>query len=418
MSAVTNQDPKPYSLGYLNRLCPKIKRLEVDIKTTGTSLTLLGQSGFFFGLSNPNLRHLAVHAIEDSDLSLDPELAPNLQILQFTRIRGGDGDLNLRSATLQKLCISDGMRTSLNSIRKILDSCPSLVHLEVVSLQRNNSPDSVCSRREYPKLEHLGLHLLEGICPLLKTIRLPGLTSLACGKQDWTVDDVDIFKTFLEVSQCELTSFRGHIPWFALEFQLDFWTSLLDTLPFVQTLELEIEELGEPSGLSPSLKLVTALLPRLPRLEEVWIKATSQVEPRNSNTHWQCAVQRSERLDYFHLHSVLSSMRLRAFKLAIQTLDIPGLFIREPHYSDLSSWYPTAAEEILLHDLIARGVDFVLRVDADPSRGLNHSVVHFPRNKRIGKCNMYVGTGARLNLSADYYDEELLRIGHGSRWPN
>jgi hypothetical protein len=389
-----NQDPKPYSLGYLNSLCPKINRLEVDIKTTGTSLTFLGQCGLLFGVSNPNLHHLAVHAIEDSDLSLDPELAPNLQILQFTRIRGGNGDLHLRSATLRKLCISDGMRISLNSIHRILDSCPSLVHLELVSLQKNNASDSVCSPREYSKLEHLGLHLLEGICPLLKTVRLPGLTSLACGKQDWTMDDVDIFKFFLEVSQCELTSFRGYIPWVGLEFQLDSWTSLLDTLPFVQTLELEIEELGEPSGLSPSLKLVTALLPRLPRLEEVWIRATSQVEPKNLNTHWP--VQRSERLDYFHLHSVLSSMRLRAFKLAIQTLDTTGLFTPEPHYSDLSSWCPTAAEEILLHDLIARGINFVLRVDADPSRGLNHSVVHFPRDKRIGKCNMYVASESGL----------------------
>ncbi|KAJ7198708.1 hypothetical protein GGX14DRAFT_664807 [Mycena pura] len=332
----SGSDPKPYSLGYLNRLCPKIKRLEVDMVTTGTSLTFLKQCGFFFGLSNPNLHHLAVHALDDSDLSLDPELAPNLQILQFTRIRGGDGasDLHLRSATLRKLCISDGMRISLNSVLNILDSCPSLVHLELESLRKNNSPDSVCSRREYLKLEHLGLHLLEGICPLLKTVRLPGLTSLACGEQNWTMDDVNIFKTFLEVSQCKLTSFRGHIPWVAVEFQLDSWTSLLDTLPFVQTQELEIEELREPSGLSPSLKLVTALLPRLPHLEEVRIRATSQIEPKNSNTQW--AVQRSERLDYFHLHSVLSSMRLRAFKLAIQTLDIPGLFSREPHYSDLS----------------------------------------------------------------------------------
>ncbi|KAJ7191044.1 hypothetical protein GGX14DRAFT_407474 [Mycena pura] len=366
------------SLGYLNRLCPKIKRLEVDIQTTGTSLTFLGHYGFFFELSNPNLHHLAVHAIEDSDLalSLDPELAPNLQILQITRIHRGNGDLNLQSATLRKLCIGDGMRISLDSIRGILDSCPSLVHLELVSLQKNNSPDSVCSRREYPKLEHLGLHLLEGICPLLKTVGLPGLTSLACGKQDWTMDVVNIFKLFLEASQCELTSFCGHIPWFGLEFQLDSWTSLLDTLPLVQKLELEIEELGEPSGLSPSLKVVTALLPRLPRLEEVWIRATSQIEPKNLNTQWP--VQRSvERLDYFHLHSILSR-----------------LFIKEPHYSDLSSWCPTAAEEILLQDLMARGVDFVLRVDADPSRGLNYSVIHFPRNKRIGKCNMNCCTSA------------------------
>ena len=112
-------------------------------------------------------------------------------------------------------------------------------------------------------------------------------------------------------------------------------------------------------------------------------------------------------------------MCLRAFKLAIQTLDIPGLFGREPqYYSDLSSWCPTAAEEILLFDLIARGVDFVLRVDADPFRGLNHSVVHFPRDKQIGKCNLYVVTSAHLNLSADYYEEELLRIGSCNRWPN
>ncbi|KAJ7223202.1 hypothetical protein GGX14DRAFT_557779 [Mycena pura] len=209
------------------------------------------------------------------------------------------------------------------------------------------------------------------------------------------MDDVNIFKLFLEASQCELTSFRGHIPWFRLEFQLDSWTSLLDTLPLVQKLELEIEELGEPSGLSPSLKVVTALLPRLPRLEEVWIRATSQIEPKNLNTQWP--VQRSaERLDYFHLHSILSSMRLRAFKLAIQTFDIPGLFIEEPHYSDLSSWCPTAAEEILLQDLMARGVDFVLRMDADPSRGLNHSVIHFPRNKRIGKCNIKTAKQPRI----------------------
>ena len=279
-------------------------------------------------------------------------------------------------------------------MHKILDSCPSLVHLELVSLQ--SSSDSVCSQREYPKLEHLGLHFLEGISPLLKTVKLPGLTSLACGEQDWTIGDVDIFKQFLEVSQCELTSFRGHISWIVLEFQLDSWTSLLDTLPFVQKLELEIEELGPPSGLSPSLKLVTALLPRLPHLEEVWINATSQVEPRDTYTGWPG--QRSERLDYFHLHTVLSSMRLRAFKLAIQTFDPSGLFDPEPHYSDLSSWCPTAAEEILLHDLIACGVDFVLRVNADPSRGLNHSVVHFPRDKKIGKCNIYVGTGAYLYL--------------------
>jgi hypothetical protein len=359
--------------------------------------------------------------MEDIDSTL--ALAPNLQTLQVTRIRGGNGDLHLRSATLRKLCISDGMgKCDLNSIHKILDSCPSLVHLELASFQRNISSDSVCSPREYANLEHLGLHLLEGICPLLETVRLPGLTSLACGKQNWTMDDVNIFKKFLEVSQCELTSFRGYIPWVGLEFQLDSWTSLLDILPFVQMLELEIEELGEPSGLSPSLKLVTALLPRLPRLEEVWIRATSQIEPKNLNTQWpiqRWPVQRSERLDYFHLHNVLASMRLRAFKLAIQTLDTPGFFSSpEPRYSDLSSWCPTAAEEILLHDLIARGVDFVLRVDADPSRGLNHSVVHFPRDKRIGKCNMYVGTIAHPKLSADHYEEELLRIGSCGRWPN
>jgi hypothetical protein len=416
-----DREPYTYSLGYLNGLCPKIKRLEVDINTRVTSLTFLRQFGFEFGQPNPNpnLHHLALHAIEDIGSTLAQ--APNLQTLQITHIREGQGGLHLRSATLRKLCISDGMRICMNSIHNILDSCPSLVHLELVSLQKYSSSDGIRSPREYSKLEHLGLHLRDGLSPLLETVKLPGLRSLACGEQNWTEDDVSVFKMFLEASQCQLTSFRGFIPWYGLEYELASWSSLLDTLSFVQMLELEIPELTEPSGLSPSLKLVTALLPRLPRLEEVRLKATSQVEPRNREAQWPVHVQRVERLDYFYLHSILASKRLRAFKLAIQTRDTGVSFEEfETRYCDISLWCPTAAEEVLLHDLIAHGLDFVVRVDADPSRGPNHHVVHFPPNKRIGKCNTYGGTGAHahLDLSADYYEEELLRIGSCSQWPN
>ncbi|KAJ7056522.1 hypothetical protein C8F01DRAFT_1257191 [Mycena amicta] len=209
----------------------------------------------------------------------------------------------------------------------------------------------------------------------------------------------------------------------------ELWPHLLEALPAVRTLEVELlEGYQGPKAAWGNLVKLFCDHTLSPVLEEMRVKMDSHIQPdhlwnefADDDRYNAEARDWKAPIEYGDLSEMLAERRgatpLRSFRMAIQTYDEHAIWELDDVFKSsywAPAWYPTAAERDQLDVvLIKEDFDFVLRVDVDPMHVEMLTSTTIPSLlERAAPRNFPV------NAEIGYYDDEILRIGTCAQWPN
>ncbi|KAJ7052463.1 hypothetical protein C8F01DRAFT_1261615 [Mycena amicta] len=408
----------PYDLGYLEEFRSKFERIEIDLCSSKNWIETL--KGLRFKLGRESLHTLTTLVVRGAEsIQSALAMAPSLQILQIDQATLGTMQA-ITSSTLRVLCMGT-LGRSLPDLVDILDNCPALEHLEAGLKSDDNGPECI-GPREYLGLRHLGIYspTLRAVSACLASLILPGLSSFSCRGSL----DAETLRSFVHRSGCELTTFYG-----MLGSAPELWPHLLEALPAVRTLEVELlEGYQGPKAAWGNLVKLFCDHTLSPVLEEMRVKMDSHIQPdhlwnefADDDRYNAEARDWKAPIEYGDLSEMLAERRgatpLRSFRMAIQTYDEHAIWELDDVFKSsywAPAWYPTAAERDQLDVvLIKEDFDFVLRVDVDPMHVEMLTSTTIPSLlERAAPRNFPV------NAEIGYYDDEILRIGTCAQWPN